>query len=113
MAQIPESVRDVIESGKLTHLVTLNKDGSPQVSVVWVGIEDGEIVSAHLPLSQKVRNVRRDPRVSLSIVTGGRNPIGLDEYLVVQGKARITEGGAPELLQKLAYIYIGPGVKFP
>jgi PPOX class probable F420-dependent enzyme len=113
MARIPDSVRQVIESGKLAHLVTLNKDGSPQISIVWVGIEGDEIVSAHLPLSQKVKNVRRDPRVSLSIVTGGRNPIGLDEYVVIHGAARITEGGAPELLQKLAYVYIGPGVKFP
>ena len=58
-------------------------------------------------------NVRRDPRVVLSLVTGGRDPSGLDEYLVVHGTARITEGGAPELLQRLAEVYIGPGVKFP
>ena len=39
--------------------------------------------------------------------------MGLDEYLVVHGTARITEGGAPELLQRLAEVYLGPGVKFP
>ena len=39
--------------------------------------------------------------------------MGLLEYLIVYGQATITEGGAPELLQKLAYTYIGPGVKFP
>src|SRR5215207_8344241 len=47
------------------------------------------------------------------LVTWGRDPSGLDEYLVVHGTARITEGGAPELLQRLAEVYIGPGVKFP
>ncbi len=41
------------------------------------------------------------------------NPIGLLEYLVVHGRARITEGGAPELLQRLAHVYLGPDVKFP
>jgi hypothetical protein len=39
--------------------------------------------------------------------------MGLDEYLVIHGRARITEGGAPELLQQLARTYLGPGVKFP
>ena len=34
-------------------------------------------------------------------------------YLVLHGRARLTEGGAPELLQQLAYTYVGPGVKFP
>jgi hypothetical protein len=43
---------------------------------------------------------------------GGRFD-GLREYLIVNGRARITEGGAAGLLQELAYRYIGPGVKFP
>ena len=44
---------------------------------------------------------------------GTRNEIGLDEYLVVHGHARVTEGGAPELLQQLARVYIAPDVTFP
>jgi hypothetical protein len=60
-----------------------------------------------------VRNVERDPRVSLSVETDTVNEIGLLEYLVVHGRARIQEGGAPELLQRLAYTYIGPDVVFP
>jgi hypothetical protein len=70
-------------------------------------------VSGHLGMHQKVQNVRRDARVALSIATDKANDIGMTEYLVVYGHARITEGGAPELLQRLAYTYIGPGVKFP
>jgi hypothetical protein len=57
--------------------------------------------------------MRRDPRVALSVEAGTRNQLGLDEYLVVQGRARITEGGAAELLQRLAHVYLGPEVKFP
>ena len=65
---LPDSARAMIESGRLAHLVTLNRDGSPQVSCVWVGLDGDEIVSAHLCATQKkLRNVRRDPRVSLSI----------------------------------------------
>lgn len=93
--------------------MTLNPDGSPQVTVVWVGLDGDEIVAAHLFEHRKVRNVRNDSRVVLSIETETRNAMGLNEYLVVYGTARITEGGAPELLQKLAHSYLGPGVRFP
>jgi PPOX class probable F420-dependent enzyme len=103
----------VLESGRLAHLVTVGRDGNPQVTIVWVGVDEGEIVSGHLFENQKVRNIRRNPVVALSIETDNVNEIGLNEYLVVYGNARITEGGAPELLQKLADTYMGPGVKFP
>lgn len=111
--QIPQSLVDLIDSGAHAHLVTMNKDGSPHVTVVWIGVEDGEIVSAHLPRNQKVRNIERDSRVVLSLEANTLSDFGLREYAVVYGEARITEGGAPELLQKLAYIYMGKGVKFP
>jgi PPOX class probable F420-dependent enzyme len=110
---IPDPVRAVLEGPGLAHLVTLEPDGRPQVSIVWVGLDGDEIVAAHLPEHRKVRNMRRDPRVALSIEAGTRNPMGLDEYVVIHGHARITEGGAAELLQRLAHTYLGPGVKFP
>jgi PPOX class probable F420-dependent enzyme len=113
MSIIPESARAVLESDALAHLVTLNPDGSAQLSIVWVGLEGDDIVSAHLREQQKLRNVRRDPRVALSLETGVTNPMGLREYLVVHGRATIEEGGGPELLQRLAHTYLGPDVTFP
>ena len=114
MVELPESARALIESGRLAHLVTLNRDGSPQLTCIWVGLDGEEIVSGHLfGAQQKLRNVRRDPRVSLSIEGTEIQPSGLLQYLVVHGHARVTEGGAPELLQQLAYRYLGPDVKFP
>jgi PPOX class probable F420-dependent enzyme len=110
---IPDEARALIESEALAHLVTLEPDGRPQVSCVWVGLEDGDIVFASLVERRKLDNIRRDPRVSLSIESTAINPIGLREYLVVHGTARIEEGGGPELLQRLAYTYIGPDAKFP
>ena len=83
------------------------------MSLVWVGLDGDEVVAAHLPEHRKIRNMRREPRVALSIEAGTRNSIGLDEYVVIHGRARITEGGAPELLQDLARVYLGPEVKFP
>ena len=61
--QLPESAVKLLTSGRLAHLVTLNPDGSPQVSCVWVDVRDGEIVMAHLGEGQKMKNVQRDPRV--------------------------------------------------
>ncbi len=110
---LPEAARALIESDRLAHLVTISEDGAPQVSCVWVGLEDSEIVLASLGPRRKLDNIRRDPRVSLSIEGFETNPIGLKEYLVVHGRARITEGGGPELLQRLAHTYLGPEVKFP
>jgi PPOX class probable F420-dependent enzyme len=112
MGNLSENARRVIEGPHLAHLVTLNADGAPQMSVVWVGLEGDEIVCAHLSERRKTQNIRNDDRVALSIEAEGSTH-GLNNYLVVYGRARITEGGGPELLQKLAETYIGPGVKFP
>ncbi len=111
---LPDSARELIESGALAHLVTLNEDGSPQVTCVWVGIDGDELVSAHLAAGQqKLRNVRRDPRVALSL-EGTRNPPAGAEGVPRRPRPRTArEGGAPELLQRLAHVYLGPDVKFP
>jgi PPOX class probable F420-dependent enzyme len=113
MGVLPDSARAVLESDALAHLVTLNRDGSPQVSVVWVGLDGDDLVTGHLREQQKLRNVRRDPRVALTLETQVTNSLGLREYLVVHGRAAIEEGGAPELLQELARTYLGPDVTFP
>lgn len=119
MAELPQSAIALIESGAHGHLVTINPDGSPQVSMVWVGVEVGELCVASLTPRQKLRNVRRDPRVAITFespehdVAGERGSGGLRFYLGIRGTARITEGGAPALLRKLGAVYLGPDVKFP
>jgi PPOX class probable F420-dependent enzyme len=110
---IPPEIKALIESGCPANLVTLNADGSPQVTLVWVGVDGEELVTAHLPKNQKVRNILRDPRVAVSLLATTRSAMELTEYAVLYGQAYIVEGGAAELLQKLAEVYIRPGVKFP
>lgn len=117
MVAIPASARAVLEGPNLAHVVTIDPDGAPQVSCVWVGVEgdgDGdEIVFGSLGPWRKLRNLERDPRIALSIESPQQNPMGMQEYLVIQGTARVEAGGAPELLQKLAHVYIGPDTVFP
>jgi PPOX class probable F420-dependent enzyme len=108
------AARELVESGTLAHMATVNPDGSPQLTVVWVGLDDDEIVSGHLFKNRKVENVERDPRVSISLeASEGMEHGAMKHYLVIKGRARIQEGGAPELLQRLAHTYLGPDVKFP
>ena len=113
MTPLPESARQLIESGRLAHCVTLNADGSPQVSAVWIGLDGDEIVMAHLGDHLKVRNLRRDPRIALSLESTESNPIGMKHNLVIRGTATVTEGGAPELLRRLGVIYTGGEFPLP
>jgi PPOX class probable F420-dependent enzyme len=114
MMRLPPSARALIEAGTIGHLVTLAADGSPRVAAIWVGLDGDELVAGHLNAAQpKVARIRADPRVALSMESDRVNEYGLREYLVVRGTARIEEGGGAELLQRLAHVYLGPGVKFP
>lgn len=110
---VHDEVKRVLGSDALAHVATIDPDGRPHVTLAWVGLEDDEVVLGTLGDQRKLRNVRRDPRVTISIATDRTNEMGLREYLVIYGSGRVTEGGAPELLQELAYTYLGPGVKFP
>ncbi len=112
-ALLTAAVREVVTAGRPGHMVTLEPDGRPQVSLVWVGVDGDDIVSGHMGAWRKVVNLQRDPRVAISIEAEGRDDRGLDNYLVVNGRARVVEGGAAPLLQSLARVYLGPEVVFP
>jgi PPOX class probable F420-dependent enzyme len=110
---LPEAARELLESDAVAHVVTIDEDGAPQVTAAWVGLDGDEVVLATLPEQRKLRNLRRDPRIALSVPSTTTNEWGLLEYLVVYGKARVTEGGAADVLQRLAYTYISPDAVFP
>jgi PPOX class probable F420-dependent enzyme len=111
---LPDGAKELIRSGALGHLVTINPNGTPQVTCVWVAVEGDELLTGHLNQRQhKLENVRRDSRVAISFEGTTIHPPGLREYVVVHGRATIEEGGAPELLQELARVYLGPDVRFP
>src|ERR1700744_6088410 len=114
--KLNEAARELIGDGANATLVPLNPDGSPQVTVVWVGLRstpDGdELVTAHLGEHKKVRNVRRDPRVAVTIAQPGAVNRQLRPYLPIGGTARIEEGGAPELLTSLSEALLDPN-QFP
>lgn len=111
--KLPQTLRDLLATAPACHLTTLNADGSPQVTVNWYEADGDEIVSGHFRDHVKLKNVRRDPRVALSIAAPTRNAIGLQEYAVVYGEARVCAGGAFEVVRRLADRYLEPGSAFP
>ena len=90
-------LRVLIESGPLTHLSTINADGSPQVSVIWLGLDGEDLVTAHMRRNQlKLRNIDRDPRVVLSFLAPPAPGVFMAEARRAQGHGhhrRAERGG--------------------
>ena len=114
MTPVPAELRDLIASGPMTHLSTINPDGSPQVTVIWIGLEGDELVSGHMTWQRKLRNVERDPRVALSFDAPRAPGVFLNQYAVVRARASIEPGeDAWDLLNRLAKVYMAPDAEFP
>jgi PPOX class probable F420-dependent enzyme len=105
--RLDETTRAAVASGRLVHLATINPDGTPQVTCVYVGWDGDEIVAGHLADHVKLRNIRRDPRVTLSVESDVPFE-GFSPYLVIQGIARVQEGGAVPLLRRITHDQFPP-----
>jgi PPOX class probable F420-dependent enzyme len=104
MKQIPESHSDILDKPAFAHLSTLMPDGSPQASAVWVDTDGGAIVINSAEGRLKDRNIRRDPRVAVS-VTDPENPY---RSLMIRGRvAKITNDGADQHIDLMAKKYMG------
>jgi PPOX class probable F420-dependent enzyme len=100
LIRLDETTRAAVASGRLVHLATISSDGTPQVTCIYVGWDGEEIVAGHLADHVKLRNMRRDPRVTLSIESDVSFE-GFSPYIVIKGIARIEEGGAVPLLRRI------------
>ena len=111
---IPEGARRFLANGPLAHVITLDADGSPHVSLAWAGVDEDRIVFSSFFDQRKLANLRRDPRVTLSFQANENvEKEFLHPYLVVEGRATVTQGGAMAIMDRLAETYIGPGQRFP
>ena len=115
MGMIPASARDFLATGPLAHVVTIDPDGRPHVTLAWAGFDGDELVMATFFLleQRKLENLRRDPRVVVSFEATEHTGEGLHPYVVIQGRARISEGGALDVMDRLAQSYLGPGQQYP
>lgn len=104
MATLTPGVRTLFEGKNFGHLATIMPDGSPQVSVVWVDIEGDNILVNTAEGRTKPRNVRRDPRVAISIY----NQDAPYQSAAIQGEVvEVRSEGALENIHKLAKKYLG------
>ena len=114
MSALPQELRDLIESGPMAHLSTINPHGAPQVSVIWIGLDGDDLVSGHMGRWVKLRNIERDPRVVLSFDAPRTPGVFLNPYAVVCARATIEPSDeAWDLLDRLAKVYVSPDTEFP
>ena len=114
MPALHAELRELIASGPMAHLSTINRDGSPQVSVIWIGLDGDDLVSGHMNHYAKLRNIERDPRVALSFNAPAAPGVFLTPYAVVHARATVEAGDAAwRLLDDLMKVYVSPDGEFP
>ena len=107
MAEIPDSYRDLFTKPAFAHLVTLMPDGSPQVTPVWIDLQDGVLVVNTAKGRLKDRNMRRDPRVALAV----SDPANPYRYIQIRGRvSETTESGADDHINRMAKKYLNADV---
>jgi PPOX class probable F420-dependent enzyme len=114
MSSLPQELRDLIETGPMAHLTTLNADGSPHVTVVWIGLDGDDLVSGHMARHKKLGNMERDSRVVLSF-DGPRDKgivdhgVYLAPYATVQARATVEQTNEAHIfLNRIAKVYMDP-----
>jgi PPOX class probable F420-dependent enzyme len=114
MSTLPPELRDLVASGPMTHLSTVSADGSPQVTVIWTGLDGDDLVSGHMGWYTKLRNMDRDPRVVLSFDAPRVSGAFLNPYAALRARAAIEPSDAAwDLLNRLAKVYVSPEAEFP
>ena len=104
MASLPDHVRALLDSETLVYVATVNPDGSPQVSPVWIDRDEDLIVFNTAEGRVKHRNILRDPRVGLSFV----DPDNAYRMVAIQGRVvDLDTTDADEHIDWLAKKYLG------
>ena len=101
---IPETVRKLFEAKNYGHVATLSPDGSPHSTAVWVDVQGDHIIFNSDESYVKVKNLRRNPRVAISI-TDHENP-----YRSASVRGRVVafhSEGAAEHIDKMSKKYMG------
>ncbi|HEX2031591.1 MAG TPA: PPOX class F420-dependent oxidoreductase [Actinomycetota bacterium] len=108
--RLTDEQRRVLERLNYAHLATLMPDGSPHVSPMWVDVDGDHVLVNTVPGRLKARNVRRDPRVALSVRDHER---GEDEVTIRGRVVEITEDGAIDHIHALSRKYRGKDFDLP
>ena len=99
-----QEIANYLDEAHIAHLVTVRPDGRPHVAPVWFLEEDGWAFVMADANAVKVRNIRRDPAVALSVATDER-PL---KYVVLHGEAQVTSSDMEEMVGRICVRYDGP-----
>ncbi|MFI7419654.1 PPOX class F420-dependent oxidoreductase [Nonomuraea sp. NPDC049684] len=103
MPELPEEARELLDAPNHATVTSLNPDGGPQSTVVWVRTDGGDVLFSTVRGRVKPRNFERDPRTSLLVI----DPDNPYRYVEVRGRVTIEEDPEGALIQELAQKYIG------
>jgi PPOX class probable F420-dependent enzyme len=113
-AALTQELRALVESGPLTYVSTINADGSPQVTAIWIGLDGDSLISTHMRFNVKLRNMQRDPRVVLSFAPPQRTGDWMSPHAIIHATATIGSLGLTgPLLTRLAQAYVGHDAEYP
>jgi PPOX class probable F420-dependent enzyme len=100
---LPDEARRLLDAPTFAVLATVNRDGSPQSSVIWIKRDGDEAVFSSIRGRRKTRNMERDPRVSITMV----DPAQPYRYVEIRGSVTMTDDGGRELIDELSMKYQG------
>jgi PPOX class probable F420-dependent enzyme len=101
---LPDDLRDLLSRPRPCVIMTLLPDGSPHATEVWVDVDGDHVLVNSVEGHRKVANVRRDPRVAVTVL----DPDETSRYLSVRGRVvEVTREGAADHIEKLAHRYTG------
>jgi PPOX class probable F420-dependent enzyme len=100
---VPAGHLDLLASTALANVATIGPDGAPQVNPVWFDWDGTNLLFGQITTRQKVRNLRRDPRLAVAIV----DPANPTRYLEIRGVARLVPDPELEFTHRLAKKYLG------
>ena len=110
-AVVPASYHDLLASTALAHVATIGPDGALQTSPVWFNWDGARLLLALVPERQKLRNLRRDPHVAVSMI----DPANPFRYLEIRGRATFESDPDSSVVTRLVRKYTGsdelPGAK--
>lgn len=101
---LPEDLVALLRGSSLCFISTTMRDGSPQLTQTWVDTDGARILINTVDGFQKVKNIRRDPRVAVAVA----DPNNPSRYFSIRGEVlSVTGEGAAEHIEQLAQRYLG------
>jgi len=104
---LPDLARRLIDANTFAVLATLNPNGAPQSSVIWLKRDGDDVLFSTIRGRRKTKNMERDPRVSICLY----DPADPYAYVEIRGSVEMTENGGRELINELSLRYDGVGFR--